>query len=243
MRTAPPRTHGLKAGVVAAVIACGMAGAAAATLGGVTASGLSAFVFASSTGAPTVLVWENFDGTNGMNMVGSVTDGGAKTWVALGGTWTITANRTITTSAVSGLVVNLAQSDARVEATVYRGGSTWDVGLTANANAGFTQFLTAEWTSNTNGSLELWKYNGSWTSLASVTGLYPGGVGTAPAAITLRLSAVGANLTAYVNGASVVTATLAAADVTTYKNISHPYVGLVAYMDAASTIDNMHVDQ
>jgi hypothetical protein len=247
MSPTPRRTARLSVGsvvvaVAAAFVAAGVGGADAASLGGITAKALTAATVAGASGAPTVQAWENFDGTNGTNLSGTTTDGGAKTWLAIRGTWTISSNRAISTSADSALVLNSAAADQKMEVTVYRATSAWDAGLIANSNVGGSQFLTAEWTSGASGSIELWKYNGGWTSLGSVTNLYPGGLATAPASITLRVVAVGATLTAYVNGVSTVSATLSAADQTTFKNVTHAYTGIYAYLDALSNVDNAHLD-
>lgn len=113
------------------------------------------------------------------------------------------------------------------EVTLNRNGATtFDAGLTINRNAADTQFVTAEWTSTSNGSLELWSFNGGWTALASVTNLYPGGIATAPASITLKLTSSSANVvTAFINGVSAVSTTLSAANITVFKNATHQPAG------------------
>lgn len=220
--------------------------AAAAGAGGVTASALSAFNFAASTGAPTVVAWENFNGVNGTNLNGSVTDGGAKTWAVNpgGGSWTIQSNAARSTTANSSLVIDAGSANGSAVATIVRNGATtFDLGLTINRNAAGTQFLTVEWTNASNGSLQLWSFNGGWTALASVTNLYPGGIATAPASIVLTLTSSSANvLTGFINGVSVVSHTLSAANITTFKNATHQLVGPYQWSSNGIGWDNFHLD-
>jgi hypothetical protein len=233
--------------VTAATIAVGARPAVAATIGGVTSAKLTALTLAASTGAPVVLAWENFTGSNGTSLGGTTTDGGSKAWSVnpLGGLWAVLSNAALITSANSSLVIDAGGSSDSVVATIYRNSATtFDAGLTVNRNSGGTQFLTVEWTNTSNGPVELWKYNsGSWTALATVTNLYPGGISTAPASITLKLTTSSAGvLTAYVNGVSTVTATLSAGDQTTYKNSTHQLFGLYQYTSNGLTFDNFHLD-
>jgi hypothetical protein len=230
-----------------ATLALGGRAASAATIGGVTSAQLTGISMAASTGAPAVVAWEAFTGTNGSNLNGTTTDGGGKTWSInpTGGAWTVQSNQAKSTSANTSLVIDAGAFSDSAVATVYRNGATtFDAGLTVNRNSGGTQFLTAEWTSTSNGSLELWKYNGgTWTLLASVTNLYPSGIGTAPASIVLKLTTSPTGvLTAYVNGTSTVTATLSAADQTTYKNATHQLFGLYQWTSDGLTFDDFHLD-
>jgi hypothetical protein len=201
-----------------------------------------------STGAPAVVAWENFTGANNTDLNGTVTDGGGKTWSVnpTGGTWSIRTNAARASTANSALVIDGGGPNRTVVATLLRSGSTnFDVGLTINGNAAGTQFLTAEWTSAANGTLLLQKYNGAFTTLASVNNLYPGGIGTAPASIVLSLSSLGSNVvTASVNGVGVLSTTLSAADVATYKNATHQLLGLYRGTtgNAAPLWDDLHED-
>ena len=122
-------------------------------------------------------------------------------------------------------------------------------GLALRSNAGATVFLAVEYTSTANGSLELWKFNGAWTNLAKTTGLYPGGVTTAPAALTLRAEAstpiapaTATTVRCYLGGTLRLTFTLTAADQGTFSAAAQTYVGPYTYSDATSTFDNFHVD-
>lgn len=229
---------------VVGLVPVGSAGAASA--GGVTAAALAAFNFASSAGVPTVVAWENFNGVDGTNLNGTTTDGGAKTWAVnpTGGTWTIQSNAARSTSANTSLVIDGGSANGSGVVTLVRNGATtFDMGLTINRDAAGTQFLTAEWTNASNGSLQLWSFNSSWTALASVTNLYPGGIATAPASITLTLTSSSANvLTAFINGVSVVNATLSAANITTFKNATHQLVGPYQWTSNGLGWDNFHFD-
>jgi hypothetical protein len=234
-------------GVIALTLAVGTSAASARGLGPLTGQ-LSAFKMATSTGAPTVVAWENFTGANNATLSGTVTDGGGKTWSVnpAGGNWRIQTNMARPPNANSALLIDGGGPNRTAVATVLRNGSTnFDVGLTINRNAAGTQFLTAEWSSAANGTLMLQKYNGAFTTLAQVTNLYPGGIATAPASIVLSLSSTSGNvLTASINGIPVVSTTLTAGDVTIYKNATHQLVGLYKGTTGNATPrwDDFHVD-
>ena len=231
---------------VTAVVVLGLSPAAATTVGGISAANLTALTMAAAPGAPTVVAWENFNGVDGTNLNGTTTDGGSKTWSVnpAGGSWTILGNAARSTSANTSLVIDAGAFSDSVVATVSRNGATtFDAGFTVNRNSSGSQFLTVEWRSVSNGSLQLWKYNSGWTLLASVTNLYPGGSGTAPASITLKLTSSSTNvLTASINGTAIVTHTLSAADVTTYKNSTHQLFGLYQWTSNGLRWDDFHLD-
>ena len=229
---------------VVGLVPAGPAGAASA--GGVTGAVLTAFNFASSAGVPSVVAWENFNGVDGTNLNATTTDGGAKTWAVnpAGGSWTLLTNAARSTSANSSLVIDGGSANGSGVVTLNRNGAAvFDAGLTINRNAAGTQFITAEWTSNSSGSMGLWSFNGGWTSLGSVTNLYPGGIGTAPASITLTLTSSSANvITAFINGVSAVSVTLSAANITTFKNATHQLVGPYQWTSNGIGWDNFHFD-
>jgi hypothetical protein len=245
MRTAGQRLAVLSGVVVMAAI-MGATSASAKGLGGVTSAQLSSLTMTASTGAPAVVAWDNFNGTNGTNLNGTTTDGGGKTWSVnvAGGSWTIQGNAARSSSSDTSLVIDGGSSSRTITGTIFRNGATtFDAGFTINRNSAGTQFLTAEWTSTSNGSLELWKYNNGWSLLMSVTNLYPSGIGTAPASIVLSLASTTGNvLRAAINGTPVVSTTLSAADQSTYKNATHQLVGPYQYTVNGLTIDDVHVD-
>jgi hypothetical protein len=234
-------------GLVALTLAVSASGASARSLGPL-AGQLSAFKIATSTGAPSVVAWENFNGANNTPLNGTVTDGGGKTWSVnpAGGNWRIQANMARPPNANTALLIDGGAANRTAAATVLRNGSNnFDVGLTINRNTTGTQFLTAEWTSTGNGTLMLQKYNSGFTTLASVTNLYPGGIGTAPASIVLSLSSTSANvLSASINGVPVLSTTLSAGDVAIYKNATHQLLGLYRGTTGNATPrwDDFHVD-
>ncbi len=132
-----------------------------------------------------------------------------------------------------------------VSATLFRNGATtFDVGLTINRNASGSEFLTAEWTNTANGSMELWKFSGgAWTEVNVISNLYPGGIATAPASITLTLSSLSTGaLTAFINGVQVVTYTLTAAEQTLYKNATHQLAGPYQWTSNGLRFDDFHLD-
>ncbi|MFN8104475.1 MAG: hypothetical protein U0U69_08435 [Acidimicrobiia bacterium] len=175
----------------------------------------------------------------------TTTDGGALTWaVNPSGTWTIQTNSAASSSASTSLVVNAGTWNGSVEATIRRNGATtFAAGLTANRNSAGTQYLAVEWTNTTNGSLILRSYNGSFTNLASVTNLYPGGIATAPASFHLRLTTSPTGvLAAYIDSTLVVTATLSASNQTTFKNGTHQLFGLYQRTSNGLRWDDFHLD-
>ena len=136
-------------------------------------------------------------------------------------------------------VVNPALVNSSVEATISRNGSTaWDAGIIFQSNAAATRFLSAEYTAGSNGSLEIWSFNGGWALLGSVTNLYPGGVATAPVS-----PATTSTLRFFINGTQVTTVTLSAANQGLYKIGGQTRSGVYTYYDSSSTFDNVHVDQ
>jgi len=126
-------------------------------------------------------------------------------------------------------------------ATVARGGTTWDGGIILNSN-GSNQYLTAEWTSASNGSLELWKYNGGWTQLGGVTNLYTS-PSAAPASIELRAAVLTTGvLEARINGVVTASVTLSAADQTLFVNAAHQRIGVLTYQSTSPRFNDFHVD-
>ncbi len=226
-----------------AVVTGGSVVAHAAGLGGVTSARLTASTQATSTGAPTVVAWEDFTGTDGTNLNGTPTNGGTPIWTAIRGTWRIIGNQADASTGDVALVVDAGSPDRSVEATVRRGGTTFDIGVVANMNAAGTEFITVELTSAANGRLEMWRYNGGWTLLASVAGLYSGPATGWPASAVLRFeSQPGGVMNVLLDGVPRLSHTLSAADQTVFKNTAHQRFGLYSYFDGVSRWDDFHVD-
>ncbi len=207
-------------------------------LGGVTAAKLSGFSMAASTGASTVVAWENFDGVNGTNLNGTTTDGGGKVWTRFGGQWSIQSNRARSTSApTSGLVINSGLINGSVEATITASG-TYDSGVIFNSNSSGSNHLVATLISSGGGSIELWKrVSNTYTRLATV-----GGFGN-PTNVRVRIETTATTVRVYRAGVLQITRTLTAAEQTTFKNATHTFAGVADYDgNATSTFENFHVD-
>lgn len=217
--------------------------ASAATVGGVVSVELSAFSQPSTTGAPTVLSWENFDGPNGTNISGTSPDWGPGTWRSIGGVWRIQGNQADSNSVSLGSinVHNPGLLDAATEVTLDRFGSTsFDAGILFNDND--YSVLVLRYRSVGNGTLALYGWNGGYALLASVSNLYPGGVATAPATVTMRVRASGATVEAFLDGVLLFTYTLTAAEQSVYKATGHDGYGLWTEFDTTTKFDNFHVD-
>ena len=218
----------------------------ATTLGGIVSPTLSAYSSAGSSGAPTVLAYENFTGSNGSSLNNTLTDGGGYTWVQKNGTWTVTSNQADSNNnSNSFLFVNSTLSSGSVEVVLSRNGATtFDSGGVINATSDAKDALTVSWLSSSNGTIAIWKrVNSAWTQLASVTNLYPGGIATAPTSVTVRLeSPSNSQMKAYLNGVLVISHTLSAGDQTTFKNATHTWAGFYADSSGTVTFDNWHLD-
>ncbi len=240
----------LAIGMACAVESFAVTSASAATLGGISTRILTSVAVNATSGAPTVTVWENFDAINATNIVGTKTDGGAKTWSAPRCSWTVTSNRAVSTRADCPLLVDSGNTSSIAEVALARNGSTaWDAGIVLRSNATATTLLAVEYTSASNGSVELWKYNGSWVSLGRTTGLYPSGVATAPASVTLRVEALApvapattTTVRARLDGTQRLSFTLSAADHAIFAAATQSFVGPYTYFDATTTFDNFHLD-
>ncbi len=244
----PERTNrtpwfGFVALVLVAVLGAGMVGADAAGLGGVTSKTMANTRQLQAPQVPTVIAWDNFDAANNTNYSGRTTTGGGRTWNAVRGTWRVQGNQIDVTAGDVALVVDAGTPFAAAEATVLRGGATFDIGVVTNMNAAGTQFISAELISTNNGELQVWKYNGGWTLLANVTNLYSGPASGWPTSTTVRMSsATGGVMTVTIGGTIVSTFTLSAADRATFQNATHQNFGLYSYFDGVSRWDDFHVD-
>lgn len=226
---------------LAAITLPGLGSARAATLGGIGASELTAWELASTTGAPTVLAWEDFDGPTGTSISGTAPDWGPGLWRSLGGVWRIDADRAgVDRVPLGSINVHVDDVfDAAVEVTLHRNGSSsWDAGVLLNDND--YSVLVVRWQSAQRGSLELSSWNGGFTRLARVRRLYR--TVPAPEQVTLRVEAVGDRVAAYLDGTLVLSHTLSGQDVNLFKNPAHDGWGLWAEQDDTTTFDDFHVD-
>lgn len=227
--------------LVVAALLSGMSMASAATLGGIGASDLTAFDELADPGAPTVISFENFDGPNNTNISGTTPDWGPGVWRSLGGTWRIRNNQAQSTSVSLGSInVHLGVSDGAAEVTLdRRNGTGWNAGLLFNDND--YSVLLVLWQAAGNGSLTLYKWNGSFTQLATVNNLYSG-ANPAPQEVQLRVRTVGSLVEASLDGTLILTHTLSPADTGLFKNAAHDGWGLWAESDSRTRFDNFHVD-
>ena len=217
-----------------------------AALGTLSATTLMARTVPGAPVLPLLIAWENFDGANGATVAGTTTDAGAKTWTAPRCTWSLASNKAKSTAGDCPLLINSGVVNLSAEVKLFRNGSTaWDAGVIVDANSSASKFLTVEYTSASNGSIEVWKYKGSWVSLGSTTNLYPGGVSTAPASIALRVVATApvspattGDIRVSVDGVQRLAVTLSAADQTTFKAAAQTFVGPYTYNDATSSFDS-----
>lgn len=222
---------------IAAIVAVSVTAASASGLGGLTTAGLAGFSFSTSSGAPTVIAQDAFDGTNGTALSGATTDDGNHTWTQFGGTWTISGNKAKSTKASpSGLIVNTGVSSGAAEVTITGSGPNYDAEVLFNASSTGNDHLLLTWLGG--GALELWKYvGGTYTRLATL-----GSQGT-PTNRRIRIeSTTGNQLLGYIDGVLKLSYTLTAGEQTTFKNASHTYAGLVAYNDNSSTFDDFHAE-
>lgn len=232
------------AALTAATVAATGTTASAASLGGVTAPGFAGFSMTSTTGAPSVVAYDNFTGTNGTAIKNTTTDDGGFTWTVNAGTWTVQSNKARDTSVSNGfLIFNSGLSNGSVEAKISRNGNnSWDTYVIFNADSTYGTGLLADWWSGNSGSIELYKQTsaGSFISVAGVTNLYPG---TIPASVTLRMESPSSSIIKiYLDGVLQFSYTLTSGEQTAYKNASHHYAGIGAHFDGTSSFDNFHLD-
>ena len=221
----------------------GLINADAASLGGLTSRTLAAKRQLAPAGAPTVVAWENFDGSNGTRMDGRTTTGGGLTWTALRGNWRIRANAAGVNSGDVALALTAPTPFHSIEATTVRRRTTFDVGVFANMNASGDEFITAELTDANNGELQVWRYRSGWTLLTAASNLYSGPASGWPTSAQVRLSsATGGVLTASLDGIAVATFTLSPADQAVFQTSSHRRFGLYSYNDGQSRWDDAHLD-
>lgn len=215
--------------------------AAAGSLGGLLSATFAGYTFAFSPGAPTVVAADSFTGSDGTNLDGLAVESGGLTWAATGGTWTLQSGRARSTSAVSSaLLVDGGSSGGAVEAAVSPGGAAWDTYLILDADASFTTALVADWWSGSDGTIALYsEIDGTFTEVASVTDLYPGG---APASAVVRLEASATTVHVYLDGALVITYTLSGAEQTRFGAAGQTWAGIGTDLDPSSTFDDFHLD-
>ena len=221
------------AAILIAVFVALSVGVSAATLNGVAAAKIGAWNIPGTTGAPNVLAWANFNGTTGTNLNGQALNGGG-TWSADIGTWTIQTNTAAASNtALANLVTSAGTNSASVFVTLTIGASARAgvLALDNTANA-----VYALYSKGAGGTVQLYKYNGGPTLLATVTG-----IGT-PASAIMKLDATTSTLKVSWNGAVVLSYTLTAAENAVFKTGTNLRYGIIADNDAVTRFDDFHVD-
>ena len=227
------RLLGIVVATTMSVTVAGGSVASAQAIGPQTSKVLTAFSMAASTGAPNVLTWANFTGTNGTNLSGKTLNGGG-TWVVDGGTWTIQSNRAAATNvALANVITNVGTQNASTLATLTFGASASAglIGLDNGTTALYTLYSKAG-----GGTMTLYKYAGGAVVLATAAG-----IGT-PASALVKLDASTSAIKVSFAGIQVLSYTLTAAEITALKGTANNRFGLVADSDSTTRFDDFHVD-
>ena len=93
-----------------------------AALGNVSATSLMARTVVGAPVLPSLIAWEDFDGTNGAAVAGTTTDVGAKSWTAPRCTWSLASNKAKSTSGDCPLLINAATVNLSTEVKLFRNG-------------------------------------------------------------------------------------------------------------------------
>lgn len=208
-----------------------------APVGGVHSAQLFARSLTQPSGAPQVLMADAF--TSGTDLAGRAPQAkGASTWVQVAGTWSIVAAQLhppATGSANRLVLYDSGAADAAVEATFVRvSASTMglvvrDSGVTSPASA--VRRLQATITQA--GVVTLAKVVGNATTTLATTTV------VAPATYRFRVQVQGAQVAVAVDGTTVLSTTLSAADQTTFG--ANTRQGLVATGAGSEQIDDVLV--
>jgi hypothetical protein len=214
-----------------------LAAATLAPLGGVHSAQLFARSLTQPSGAPQVLMADAF--TSGTDLATRVPQSrGGSTWVQVAGTWSILTGQVrppATGSANRLALYNSGVADAAMEATFVRASSSTlglvlrDSGVTSPASA--VRRLQATVTQA--GVVTLAKVEGNSTTTLATTTV------TLAATYRFRVQAVGAAIEVRVDGVTVLSVTLSAADQTTFG--ANTWQGLVATGAGSERIDDVLV--
>ena len=236
-----PRRRVLLAGLVFAVLA-GVGSAFAASLG-VSTEEVTVNDVISSSGAPTVYAWDDFERT--VNPLQGTAAPSTNLWRNGVGSWLTngTVARANTNSADANTLINAPTVDASMVVTITPIGGNPSPGVTFNDDG--TDDMLLLYTKAGGGTLTLSTYFGpTRVFLAAATGIGP--VGTA---FELRVTSNGPTITIFVNGSLVMSQTLAGANLCKFKDIGCPPngganvgFGLWADKDTASTFDDFRIE-
>lgn len=219
--------------ILIAVFLASAVGFSAASLNGIVTAKIGAWTIPGSTGAPTVVTWTGFTGSNNTRLSGANLEGGGS-WVADIGTWTIQSNQAATNSvSLANMSVDVGSNSASAWATLTFG-ATARAGVMALDNGGVA--IYALYSKGSGGTIQLYKYSGGQVLLATVTG-----VGT-PTSAVMGLDATTNVMRVSWNGAVVLSYTLTASEVGTFKTGTNHRFGIIADSDSLTRFDNFHVD-
>ena len=227
------RLPGIIATLLLTVATVGTSVAFAASTNGLSPRTLGAWTIPGGTGAPTVVTWDSFTGTNGTSLSGRALSGGGN-WVVNGGTWTIQTNRAASTSATRARISVAGGNQNRSALATLTIGASARAGLVALDSG--TAYIYAVYSKASSGTMQLYKFSGSATLLASVTGI------GLPATAEMKLDASTNTIRVSFAGVQVLSYTLTAAEITTFKNAANNRYGLIADADSVTRFDDFHVD-
>jgi hypothetical protein len=201
----PVRT--LASALAAVAVLASVHGAAAASLGPLTAKRLGAWQWATRPAVPTVRAWDGFTRPDGTLLNNEPTPGGGPVWQVVRGTWTTVGNRAqeSANTADAVILVDCRATDVTTSVVLSAGPAAFSGGL-ALAGSG-TTFLSVNYRSQGGGSVTLAKSVGAtMTTLATA-----GNVGS-PGTVTLSATYAGGTVTVAVGGTVVITHGLSTAD-------------------------------
>jgi hypothetical protein len=202
---------------------------------GLASRKLAAYTVSGAPTVPTVYAWTNFTAANNTDLNGLALPSG-QNWTVHIGTWRINANQAATTAstALSNASVSVGTTSAAVQANLTFGATARRAGLTFLDDGTNGMYVVV---SNQNGGqIQMYKYQGGATLLATATG-----IGT-PASATLRVEAFTNTINVYFGGTLVLTYTLTPAEATLFKGAAHVRFGIIADSDTNTTFDDYRVE-
>jgi hypothetical protein len=202
---------------------------------GLAAKRLGSFAIANAPTAPTVYAWTAFTAANNTDLNGLALPSG-QTWTVHIGTWRINTNQAATTvsTALSNASVAVGTVNAAVQITMIFGATARRAGVTFLDDG--TNGMYVVYSNQNGGQLQMYKYQGGATLLATTTN-----VGT-PASATLRVETFTNTINVYFAGTLVMTYTLTAAEATLFKAAAHDRFGIIADSDTNTKFDDYRVE-
>ena len=186
----------------------------ASSLGTITAGTMLNTNQVTSVSAPAVVGCDNFTGTTGATIAGRAATAAAacasRVWTAHVGTWTIQTNKAASSATASAVVTqNLTTANTTAEAVITSLNTTGRTAGLVLSHDGASTYLAAVLIAGAPSRAELRIVAaGAPTVLSTVNT-------TIAATNTLRFARSGSSVTVTLNGTLIITATLAASDLTT----------------------------